>query len=256
MANASCSIYTILALLITSAFCQTVQYCGSQPYYPSAYTCYDGFLCPVLGTEPTLKCLNACYLPEAYICTNDTLSLHQPETNAFTLETVQAGIPSLNHLPITACGRRFYVGGGSCTYCPTMLGDTGCENFTNTTVFANTGTLDTEVPGGQQTYLAPDGSMGFTQAHSTSKPVGSDQGRFRAFDQGGYFTYAPSPQGWLACPVSGNAGSTATSVQYELLAAVVGGKVPALAAANQGCVPLKLRTVDVAQGTIGAWQYV
>lgn len=38
------------------------------------YTCYDGdFLCPILDSEPTLRCGPDCYLPSMYSCSADEL---------------------------------------------------------------------------------------------------------------------------------------------------------------------------------------
>ncbi|ORY10029.1 carbohydrate binding-domain-containing protein [Clohesyomyces aquaticus] len=48
--------------------------CGSKPFYPSKYACYDGnFLCPILGGNPTLRCGEACYNPAEYSCKDGKL---------------------------------------------------------------------------------------------------------------------------------------------------------------------------------------
>jgi len=53
-----------------------ILYCGSQPYYPSAYTCYhnhNNLLCPILGGVKYKPCGPACYDPAEYECVNGQL---------------------------------------------------------------------------------------------------------------------------------------------------------------------------------------
>lgn len=50
----------------------------------SQYTCYDGdFLCPILNSEPTLRCGEDCYLPEMYSCSNGEL-VYPPVSSSST----------------------------------------------------------------------------------------------------------------------------------------------------------------------------
>ena len=150
------------------------------------YTCYGTFLCPIISGEPTLKCANACYLPEAYTCANgQNLTLHPTISHTYTLSVIQAGIPDLDGLAISACGREFYLRGNSCTYCPSSVASTGqCAVTTNTTVFNPGSTsLSTIVPGGQFIYIDPTGAMGFSQAHSSEYPPGSDLANFAAYGE-------------------------------------------------------------------------
>ncbi|RPA71544.1 hypothetical protein BJ508DRAFT_315512 [Ascobolus immersus RN42] len=53
-----------------------VIYCGSQPYYPEAYTCYkqnNNLLCPILSGTIYQPCGKACFNPSDYGCTNGQL---------------------------------------------------------------------------------------------------------------------------------------------------------------------------------------
>ncbi|GAB7359664.1 hypothetical protein MBLNU230_g6843t1 [Neophaeotheca triangularis] len=51
-----------------------IEICGSQPYYQTAYTCYDDiYLCPVINNRRTQACLDACFDPQQYNCVNGML---------------------------------------------------------------------------------------------------------------------------------------------------------------------------------------
>lgn len=51
----------------TTSTGEGIEICGSQPYYPSNYTCYDNeFLCPVLENRRTQVCGDACFDPNDY----------------------------------------------------------------------------------------------------------------------------------------------------------------------------------------------
>ncbi|KAF3038763.1 hypothetical protein E8E11_005389 [Didymella keratinophila] len=67
-----CDANTQLQLITPDA---AVQYCGSAPYRPGEYTCWNGnFLCPVLNGEATLACGGtACYNPREYNCADGKL---------------------------------------------------------------------------------------------------------------------------------------------------------------------------------------
>nr|OQO17228.1 hypothetical protein B0A51_15416 [Rachicladosporium sp. CCFEE 5018] len=69
---------------------EEIVFCGSQPYYPSRYTCYTGdFLCPILDGTPTLRCGPDCYLPSMYGCQNDKL-VYPPQSGASSAGGVSA----------------------------------------------------------------------------------------------------------------------------------------------------------------------
>ncbi|KAL9602756.1 MAG: hypothetical protein Q9219_001599 [cf. Caloplaca sp. 3 TL-2023] len=50
-----------------------LQECGSALYSEDEYTCYDGFLCPVVDGTPTVQCGDACYLSSLYSCEDGAL---------------------------------------------------------------------------------------------------------------------------------------------------------------------------------------
>ncbi len=52
---------------------EELQPCGDAYFYPSKYTCYGSFLCPVEDGVPLLRCGDACYLPSMYGCSNNQL---------------------------------------------------------------------------------------------------------------------------------------------------------------------------------------
>lgn len=68
-----------------------VQFCGSAPYKPGAYTCWNSnFLCPVLNGEATLACGGtACYNPREYACTNGQLGKPAEGSGGSTLPPPQ-----------------------------------------------------------------------------------------------------------------------------------------------------------------------
>jgi len=55
---------------------EQILYCGKQPYYPSAYTCYpknNNLLCPIINRVIYKACGPACYDPANYSCSNGKL---------------------------------------------------------------------------------------------------------------------------------------------------------------------------------------
>ncbi|KAJ7208629.1 carbohydrate-binding module family 52 protein, partial [Mycena pura] len=208
------------------------------------YTCYDGFLCPVIQNERTLKCNNDCYLPGQYSCTtgNGQLQPRAAQTGPFQVTVVSSPPISLIGQDVNACNGHFFLGttAGSCTGglgpdCP--FG--GCATYTNTTVFLPGNSMDTMVPGGQQYFVGPDGALGYTAPHSAAIPPGSSFD-IEAF-QGGLFV-PPDSNGWLACPVTG-------SSQLQIFANLNGVVFPA------NCVSASLGVNAVPSGTVGAYEY-
>ncbi|KAI5838801.1 carbohydrate binding-domain-containing protein [Morchella snyderi] len=52
-----------------------IKYCGSQPYDPTKYTCFQGqYLCPIQGGVVYQNCGIACYNPAEYACKNGQLT--------------------------------------------------------------------------------------------------------------------------------------------------------------------------------------
>lgn len=111
--------------------------------------------------------------------------------------------------PLTARGGKFYLGAGPpSSYCPAeTIGAANCPPG-NTTVFAGgdkTLSLGVVVPGGQQVYVAADGALSYTTAHSAYIPAGSivDQFSKTAPSNGNSFGYLNFETGFVACPVGG-----------------------------------------------------
>lgn len=59
------------------------------------------------------------------------------------------------------------------------------------------------VPGGQQVYVAPDGALSYTQAHSAYVPEGSVRDGWSR-TEGEYFGNLAFKDGLIACPTEGN----------------------------------------------------
>lgn len=116
---------------------------------------------------------------------------------------------------------------------------------------------DTEVPGGQEIYVAPNGALGFTQAHSASYPPGSALQTFNATIGTingvlGQFTFEGlGATGFLACPVNANGTGP-----YQVFADVKGlsdKDVPG--GCKDECLGFDALTAPY-NGTAAAWQYV
>ena len=97
---------------------------------------------------------------------------------------------------------------------------------------------DVEVPGGQQIYLAPNGYISFTAAHSISYPTGSI---FAGFDIKGGEASTFAGYSLFACPVVGQ-----PPPYYQVVANITG--VPST------CKSL-LVLAETFTGGFGAWQY-
>ncbi|KAL8708508.1 MAG: hypothetical protein Q9225_007590, partial [Loekoesia sp. 1 TL-2023] len=127
-----------------------------------------------------------------------------------TFGVIAARSASPVHLqPVNANGLAFWIGKDTATYCP-LSNQAQCPPGTET-VFAVGGggaSLDTAVPGGQEIYVAPNGALSYTQAHSASSPPGSAFQTFNATTGGdngslGEFTFTGlGATGFLACPVT------------------------------------------------------
>lgn len=108
-----------------------------------------------------------------------------------------------------------------------------------------------EVPGGQQLYVGPDGALGFTQAHSTSMPVGSTVGPF-TYTPGspiGHYTFDGwGASGFMACPDNAENPSS-----WQVFGALQNATVPT---GNVGdCLGFDASTSSYS-GPVPAWQYI
>ncbi|KAI0547051.1 hypothetical protein F4679DRAFT_555672 [Xylaria curta] len=163
--------------------------------------------------------------------------------------TASVWTPYIIDQEINASGGKFYVNKPTETYCPSGVNGLDCSDFDGSeTVFDlgyNDGMgLDVTVPGGQQVYIAPDGSLSFTQAHSAYIPPGSTVFGFWR-EQG------PEPDTsylrivdllWVICSVSdGYPGKRV----YQIFASVD---------PNEACFRTEIKTHDSDSSKV--WQYI
>ncbi|KAI0192776.1 hypothetical protein F4808DRAFT_442742 [Astrocystis sublimbata] len=100
----------------------------------------------------------------------------QENTGSFSASVVEDISPA--GTTINASGGKFYISETASTYCPEGTEGLDCADYAGTgTTFAVSGattlSLDVTVPGGQQVYVAPDGALSYTQAHSAAIPADS-----------------------------------------------------------------------------------
>ncbi|KAI1141929.1 hypothetical protein F5Y05DRAFT_210281 [Hypoxylon sp. FL0543] len=110
---------------------------------------------------------------------------------------------------INASGGKFFVNRNASAYCPANVTNLDCSAYPGSkTVFGggnNTIALDVIVPGGQQVYIAADGSLSYTAAHSATLPEGAVTTGFertRSESFGAPVVLSHSGQSWLMCPVT------------------------------------------------------
>ncbi|KAI8958704.1 hypothetical protein F5Y11DRAFT_351243 [Daldinia sp. FL1419] len=110
---------------------------------------------------------------------------------------------------INASGGKFYVNRNTSSYCPGNVENLDCSAYPGSkTVFIggnNTLFLDVGVPGGQQVYIAEDGSLSYTIPHSGALPEGAIATGFqreRSESFGAPVVLGHDNQFWLICPVS------------------------------------------------------
>ncbi|KAH8160359.1 hypothetical protein CIB48_g7892 [Xylaria polymorpha] len=175
---------------------------------------------------------------------------------------------------INASGGKFYINRDTSTYCPDGVSGLDCSAYsgTGTTLVIGNGTttmsLEVSVPGGQQgkypnpvyvcrdpldstspltpptVYVAPDGSLSYTQAHSAAIPpnstvVGFSRARSEAFGAPVYLYSAG--RYWYLCPVTEGEPRERT---YQIFAS---NEDP------EGCYGTQIRTYTPDTGSV--WQY-
>ncbi|KAI1755747.1 hypothetical protein F4782DRAFT_366816 [Xylaria castorea] len=151
---------------------------------------------------------------------------------------------------INASGGKFYINRNTSTYCPDGVSGLDCSLYsgTGTTLVIGNGTttmsLSVSVPGGQQVYVAPDGSLSYTQAHSAAMPANStvtgfSRERSEAFGAPVYL-YS-TRRYWYLCPVSEGEPRERT---YQIFAS---DEDP------EGCYSTQIRTYNPDAAHV--WQY-
>ncbi|KAI4241877.1 MAG: hypothetical protein L6R40_004276 [Gallowayella cf. fulva] len=160
---------------------------------------------------------------------------------------------------VNANGQAFWIGKDTATYCP-LNPASQCPPG-NLTVFAagNGGaSLYDVVPGGQQIYVAPNGKLSYTQAHSGYIPPGSAVQTFNATKgtvngQLGSFTFKGlGGSGFLACP---SKKSKTNGYPYQVfvdVAALSDKDVPS--GCKKDCLGFSALTAPY-DGQPAAWQY-
>ncbi|KAI9781269.1 MAG: hypothetical protein M1839_006061 [Geoglossum umbratile] len=143
----------------------------------------------------------------AGVCANGvcTTSIPFTETHYFGVMSLRLGSPIMND-GVVARGERFYLSGGSSTYCPSPPVD--CSVYDNVTAFSFSQghlAMEASVPGGQLVYVMTTGELGFTQAHSAATPEGADTSSFTydpnaiSANRGRLSTTAFGANGFMAC---------------------------------------------------------
>jgi len=165
--------------------------------------------------------------------------------NYFTVISTRSASP-VHFLTLTARGLKFYLGGGPpSSYCPPNIPAGSCPPGNSTVLAGGYGTLGmgTVVPGGQEVYVAPDGALSYTQAHSAAVPAGSYRAMFsrEAPSGGNSFGYLNFETGFVACPAK------APETGYQVFGQVEG------ATFGPECLGFNALTSEVQQP--GAWQY-
>jgi hypothetical protein len=168
-------------------------------------TCYltneGGTLCPIFASTPLSLCGHDCYTALQYTCNKLTLLPLPIYTGPITLTALNPS-SSFHNLPVQAAGQRLVIGGTASTYCPSNLPNGTCPNFKTTVLYGSGTALATLVPGDQRLYIRPDGSVGFTQAHSAFVPAGSYQGAVgTAYSNAGF--WGVNGTKWFACEGEG-----------------------------------------------------
>ncbi|KAF1930289.1 uncharacterized protein M421DRAFT_418604 [Didymella exigua CBS 183.55] len=148
---------------------------------------------------------------------------------------------------VQARGGKFYIGAGPPTsFCPVeSVGASSCPSG-NSTVFAGgdrTLSLGTVVPGGQQVYVAPDGALSYTIAHSAYIPPGSYVDDFSITPAASANTLGTLSfeTGFTACPVG------AAGAGYQVYGQTQNFE------ASSDCIGFTAQTIAVDHP--GAWQY-
>ncbi|KAI1125614.1 hypothetical protein F5Y10DRAFT_226818 [Nemania abortiva] len=151
---------------------------------------------------------------------------------------------------INASGGKFYINRNTSTYCPEGVSGLDCSLYAGsgtTFVTSNettTMSLVVTVPGGQQVYVAPDGSLSYTQAHSAYIPEGSiitGFSRQQSVAFGAPVVLSNAGQSWNLCPVTEGEPKERT---YQIFA------VPGLL---EGCLRTEIRSYNPDAGNV--WQY-
>ncbi|CAD0096214.1 unnamed protein product [Aureobasidium vineae] len=142
----------------------------------------------------------------------------------------------IQYASVNAAESKFWLLKDTETYCPDVEGVT-CSNTTSTQFVGgdNTLSLDTVVPGGQQVFVAADGSLGFTTPHSAYTGPGAISTGFSIAQEGQHIQF--QGQDFFACPIDDH---------YEVYAAAIAKNATA-------CTGFAFRVAD--STAPAAWEY-
>ncbi|RFU81074.1 hypothetical protein TARUN_1167 [Trichoderma arundinaceum] len=174
--------------------------------------------------------------------------------NYFTIALYAPQNAILNGKVINARDRLFIIGAASpSTYCG-LNDPTQCPAGDATLVNSDMSFLASAVPGGQFIYVAPDGSIGYSSAHSALRPPGAQIGGFYShqvsFDEKGpaqvlSWRQNDGKAGLWACPVSPGA-----PVAYQAVLKAASTRFNGL-----GCLAVDGILIQPAGSAFGAWEY-
>jgi hypothetical protein len=142
----------------------------------------------------------------------------------------------IQYASINAAESKFFLLKDSSVYCPNISG-LACPNTTSTQFIGgdNTLSLETIVPGGQQVFVAVDGSLSFTAPHSAYTGPDAMSTGFSIAQEGEHVQF--QGEDWLACPIDGH---------YAIYAA-------AIAKDASACTGFAFRVAD--SELPAAWEY-
>ena len=178
-------------------------------------------------------------------------------------------------LPLQAAGLVFRLGGSPAAYCPSWVERVGGCSDTSVTTFNNCSLVSywssvvlivkanhvqtTWVPGGQSVYLAPDGSLRYTQPHSQYIIPGSlicplSFTEVRDSDASKVLVAGFGSTGFMACPML---SSNRVRQQWQVYANTVNASVPLRHGNSSSCFDFEAigieKTMDASEI---AWEYV
>lgn len=174
--------------------------------------------------------------------------------NAYMVMAIHSASP-IHYLMMEARGTNIYLGGEPATYCPdTVTQQGGTCPAGNMTVFSGDCGLSVEVPGGQQLYVAPDGSLDYSVAHTavTDPAFVTCPFNFTATPDsvfnGTITTTAYGATGFMACPT--NSSDLAWQVFADISDAVVPTNI-------SDCIGFEAEVLALSwpAGEYGAWEY-
>jgi hypothetical protein len=150
---------------------------------------------------------------------------------------------------VSASGFSFWLGKDTASYCP-LSPASACPPGTNTVFARDTSSqattlgLAVNVPGGQQVYVAKNGALGYTQAHSGLIPKGAVTTGFTKTETESY-GYLSWGEGFVACPTKGTRKEP--QGPWKIYGQKKGAKV------GSNCLGFQMLTSNVTE--VGAWQY-